>query len=228
MAITCDIRKMFYQFLVPNVDRDLLRFLWWKDGELASDPIVCRMKVHIFGATSSPGVATYGLRRVADDYKDLHSEEASEFVKNDFYVDDGITSRGSADRASQLYLDTKELLSHGGLILHKVMSNSSTVLANIPTDEHAPLEENKLRKALGVSWHTDDDIFNFSLELDESKSTRRGLLSNLSRFFDPLGVISPLIHQGRLIFHQACRDRYQWDDELSGQLLVKYVKWCKN
>lgn len=57
VALLCDIEKMFHQFHVYEDDRDYLRFLWWKNGNLSAEPEEYRMKVHLFGATSSPGCA---------------------------------------------------------------------------------------------------------------------------------------------------------------------------
>ena len=62
VAIVCDIERMFHQFIVRPEDRDYLRFLWWKDGDLTQEPTEYRMKVHLFGAASSPGCANYGLK----------------------------------------------------------------------------------------------------------------------------------------------------------------------
>jgi hypothetical protein len=49
----CDLEAMFYQVMVNVNDRNFLRFLWWKDGDLDNEPIVYRMTAHLFGATSS-------------------------------------------------------------------------------------------------------------------------------------------------------------------------------
>jgi hypothetical protein len=54
VAITSDVEAMFHQVHVPEADRDLLRFLWWPDGNLKAEPQEYRMTVHLFGATSSP------------------------------------------------------------------------------------------------------------------------------------------------------------------------------
>ena len=50
------------------------------------------MKVHLFGAASSPGCANFGLRRAADDGEDEFGTDAAEFIREEFYVDDGIKS----------------------------------------------------------------------------------------------------------------------------------------
>ena len=62
IAMMADIESMFYQVRVPEEDADLLRFLWWPDGNLSAPIKEYRMAVHLFGATSSPSVASYGER----------------------------------------------------------------------------------------------------------------------------------------------------------------------
>lgn len=62
IALMCDIEKMFHQFHVQEADRNYLRFLWWRDGDTSTQPQEYRMKVHLFGAASSPGCANYGLK----------------------------------------------------------------------------------------------------------------------------------------------------------------------
>ncbi len=61
VAITCDIKGMFHQVKVNEEHRELLRFLWWKDGETNTEPQEYQMTVHLFGATSSPGYANFAL-----------------------------------------------------------------------------------------------------------------------------------------------------------------------
>lgn len=87
IAIASDIEKMFYNFYVDEKDRDYLKFLWCdKSGEIKE----YRITVQLFGAVSSPLVATYGLRRLATDQRELFPVAAN-FVCRDIYVDDGIT-----------------------------------------------------------------------------------------------------------------------------------------
>lgn len=70
VAMMADIESMFYQVRVPEADANLLRFLWWPDGNLNTPMKEYRMAVHLFGATSSPSVASYALRRTAEDRRD--------------------------------------------------------------------------------------------------------------------------------------------------------------
>lgn len=63
VAVMADVEAMFHQVSVPPEDADLLRFLWWPDGDTSKDLVEYRMAVHLFGATSSPSCASYALRR---------------------------------------------------------------------------------------------------------------------------------------------------------------------
>lgn len=81
---------MFHQLRVDGKHRKFLRFYWWKNGNIEKEPIEYRMTVHLFGAGSSPG--NYGLKKTADDYEQEFGTEASNFIRNDFYVDYGLKS----------------------------------------------------------------------------------------------------------------------------------------
>ena len=52
---------MFYQAWDSEEHRRLLRFLWWKSGDLKNPPINHEMGQHVFGGVSSPGCSTYAL-----------------------------------------------------------------------------------------------------------------------------------------------------------------------
>ncbi|XP_067942833.1 uncharacterized protein [Watersipora subatra] len=133
IAIACDIKKMFFNFHVTPSDRDYLRFLWkTTEGEVKE----YRMTKHLFGATSSPAVATYGLRTLADDHAGEYPK-AAEFIRRDFCVDDGITSVNTTEEAQQLIEDARALCATGNLRLHKFISNDSSVSSSIPESERA-------------------------------------------------------------------------------------------
>lgn len=63
VALMSDIEAMFHQVRVPPEDRDVLRFLWWKDEDFNKEPLVYRMCVHLFGGTWSPRACSYALKK---------------------------------------------------------------------------------------------------------------------------------------------------------------------
>lgn len=136
VAFMCDVEKMFHQFHVEEADRNYLRFLWWKNRDLTLQPQEYRMKVHLFGATSSPGCANYGLKHLAKENECTYPL-GSKFITTDFYVDDGVTSVASAKEAVQVTREARQLCASGGLRLHRFISNDRVVLDSIPIFERA-------------------------------------------------------------------------------------------
>lgn len=59
------------------------------------------MRVHLFGATSSPGCASYGFKHMASQEKEEYPSTA-QFITHDFYIDDGLSSVESAEEAKNL------------------------------------------------------------------------------------------------------------------------------
>ncbi|XP_068697474.1 uncharacterized protein [Montipora foliosa] len=92
IAVTCDIEGMFHQVRVNPEHRDLLRFLWREGNDLSKHPVDYRMTVHLFGATSLPSCANFALKQAAKDFEGEYGGEAANFIRNEFYVDDGLKS----------------------------------------------------------------------------------------------------------------------------------------
>ncbi len=134
VAISCDVEAMFHHVRVAEEDRDLLRFLWWTNGDTRKPSDVYRMRVHLFGATSSPACANLALRENANRFMTECGEEASQFVKRNFYVDDGLKSVNTAKEALQLINASRDLCARGGFNLHKFLCNDKSVLAAIPPE----------------------------------------------------------------------------------------------
>jgi hypothetical protein len=88
VAIQGDIEKMFYQVRVAQDDRDCLRYFWWPNGDLGSDPVIYRMTVHIFGAVSSPSCANFALQQTIQNHRKKFEPCIGQFATTHFYVDD--------------------------------------------------------------------------------------------------------------------------------------------
>lgn len=188
---------MFHQFHVDERHQDYFRFLWWEHGDCSTTPTEFRMTVHLFGATSSPGCADYGLRKLADDNADEFGFEVANFVKKDFYVGDGLKSVKTVFGAVSLIHKTKDLLTPGGLRLHKFVSNSKNVLNTIPPEDRATDLKNRnfpedclpVEKTLETHCCIDSDSFQLRITLQGKRLTRRGILSTVSSIYDLLGFV---------------------------------------
>ena len=119
-------------------DHKYLRFLWYENGDLASEPQKFCMTRHIFGATSSPSCASYCLKRTAHDNEDLYPESATRAVLQNFYVDDFLKSTPTVQAAIQLIPQVIAVLNTGSFKLTKFLSNSQEVMTTIDDDRKAP------------------------------------------------------------------------------------------
>lgn len=90
VAFMANVEQMFHSFLVQEKHRDLLLFFWYEGNDPNGKLTEYRMRVHVFGNTSSPAVSTFCLRRTADDQQSVFGSDSREFVHKNFYVDDGL------------------------------------------------------------------------------------------------------------------------------------------
>lgn len=232
-AFMGDIEGMFHQFKVQENHRDFLRFLWWSNGNLQVPPSEYRMTVHLFGAKSSPGCANYGLKRIANDYENELGTDVAQFIRNDFYVDDGLKSLSTEDEAIHMIQRSQEMCARGGLRLHKLTSNSKKVIESIPPEDRAQdlieidLQKTKLpvERALGVQWSIESDVFQFNINVASKPYTRRGILSTVSSIYDPLGFIAPVILSGKRILQILTKDNYDWDEPVPEETKVQWERW---
>ena len=233
VSFCCDIEAMFHQVGVNPEDMDYLRFLWWEDGQLDREPVDYRMTVHLFGANSSPGCANYALKHTAYLFKPDYGDEAANFVKHDFYVDDGLVSVDKPNEALALIESSWQLCKEGGFNLCKFICNKKDVVGAIPASRRAKDVRNMdfldkdlpLEKTLGVAWRVESDAFQFRVIFQDKPVTRRGILSSVSFVCDPLGVLSPVILVGKQILQDLCRDRVSWDEPLSDELVHRWYTW---
>ena len=233
VAVMSDVQSMFHQVRVPEVDRDLLRFLWWPRGDFSKELEEYRMTVHLFGAVSSPSCANFAMRRNAEDHRHEFSPDVVSTVLKNFYVDDCLKSLPSATVAIKHVEELRRLMLRGGFNLTKWISNDREVLESIPVEARAKdvkdldLDNDALpaERALGVSWFVETDSFGFKVNIKEKPCTRRGILSVVSSVYDPLGMAAPFILPAKLLLQDLCRKSLGWDDEIPSDYLSRWRVW---
>ncbi|XP_076036951.1 uncharacterized protein LOC143022567 [Oratosquilla oratoria] len=220
-ACTADIETMYYQVKVPEDDRDYLRFLWWKDGHIGSDIVKLRMTSHPFGASCSPSIENYALKRVVQDHGSQFHKSVSEIVLNNFYVDDMLVSSDDINELIDNCNNVIDLCSKGGFNLTKFNSNSREVLKNILKDkcsddiEKFIEDEEVVQKTLGLNWSLGKDEMSISINIDEIPRTKRELLAVIGKIYDPLGMVAPVVLEGRVLLQELFRNGIGWDCTLS-------------
>ena len=98
------------------------------------------------------------------------------------------------------------------------------------------IQANDKVKVLGIVLDTKGDhlVFSFEILIESFNNiipTKRSILSLTARFYDPIGLIQPIIIKlKKLLFQEVCVTHAYWDIEISEQLkdkfdfIVKFVK----
>ena len=142
-------------------------------------------------------------------------------------------SVATVEQARGLISSTKLLCQKGGFHLHKFTSNNSEVLNSIPPEDRAADKRNPslvsndpaIERALGVHWCIESDTLQFRIELKDKPLSRRGILSTVSSIYDPLGLVAPVILQGKRILQELCRDGVGWDDKVPEDIRPRWERW---
>ncbi|KAK3088724.1 hypothetical protein FSP39_023046 [Pinctada imbricata] len=243
VAITMDIEHMFYNFKVPLEQRRFLRFLWHRNNDFEQPLVAYQMTRHVFGNSTSPSVANFGLRKVVEGA----DSDVKCLINNNFYVDDGLLSYQTESNTIDLVLRTQKALQDNGRIrLHKFTSNSRQVLKmqdTVPLNACDPNDLSKdpknldlgiatlpTQRSLGLLWDTETDSFTYKVNRVEKPYTRRGLLSTINSVYDPLGFAQPVIIQGKLLLREmmSITSKTDLDDPLPELLHGKWVTWTNS
>ena len=236
VGFMADIRSMFHMVRVPEEDADLLRFLWWPKGDTSQAPQTYRMRVHLFGAVSSPACANFALKKSAEDNWQEYGPEVKSTIERNFYVDDCLKSVQDAETAVNLCEQLRSVCRKGGFHLTKFVSSDDLVMEHIPEEDRtakvssgsALTTGSAEKRALGILWNTSTDTMGFKVQVMKRPATRRGMLSTISSIFDPLGFVAPVLMAPKILLQQLCQLDLGWDDPIPQHLEERWMKWMED
>jgi hypothetical protein len=230
VALKADIAKMYRQFRVDEEDSHYQRILWrYSPDQPIRD---YQLKTITYGTSSAPFQATRCLKQLALDEKS-DFPLASQIIQQDMYVDDLLSGAATPQEAILLQKQIVELVSKGGMTIRKWMTSDPSVLKTIPpelreTSDVVDLDDGLALAALGVQWKPASDVFAFSVMESQCKTsiTKRKLLSELAKVFDPLGFLSPVTIKAKLIFQDLWKEEnVGWDTNLSRNYQVGWQSY---
>ena len=232
IALVADIEEMFHQIRIIEDDQPAMSFLW-RNLDTFREPEVYQMTVSVFGMKCSPAIASYVLRKTAEDHYDgtLLSAAAVLAVKQNFYMDDLLRSESDVETAVKLQREVTRLVARGGFRLTKWVSNSAEVLRQIDVverahpDPEAYTDDMHQERALGCVWFPSRDVLGIPSQICVTSLTKRGLLQGVASIFDPLGIVSPFTLKAKLLIQRLWALKYAWDDQLTGDELEECEHW---
>lgn len=220
IAFTSDVAKMYRQILINPNDKKFQLILWRPDpqGEIKT----FSLNTVTFGTTSAPYLAVKTLIQLSEDEK-LRFPRGSKCLKNGFYIDDCIFGADSVEEALEIQYQTRSILSSAGFHLRKWSSNATAIIEAVPESDRETKDlfdfgSNSSVKTLGVQWCPSDDSFHYKLAFSkELKFTKRNVLSDIAKIFDPLGWIAPCVIRAKLLIQSLWSVKLEWDEPLSSE-----------
>ncbi|XP_070156736.1 uncharacterized protein [Polyergus mexicanus] len=171
-------------------------------------------------------------RQIAEGYK-YELPVASRALTDQIYVDDILAGADNAEDAILLREQLTAILKSGGFQAHKWCSNCTEVLKKIPPHlredmSNLSIDSNNTIKTLGIEWRPKDDQFQFCVHGMEAAKTKREILSAISKLFDPLGLIGPVITTAKIIMQATWRTECRWDESLPDNIVEKWEQFQKD
>jgi len=83
-------------------------------------------------------------------------------------------------------------------------------------------------RTLGLEWEPTSDTFQFRMQVTGHAKSKREILSAISKLFDPLGIVSPIIVRAKLIMQETWRTNIEWDDILPDRIQMAWNDYIRD
>ncbi|XP_060665461.1 uncharacterized protein LOC132797727 [Drosophila nasuta] len=231
VALTGDICKMYRCVRMASADSYYQCILWRDspDKELQ----IFKLDTVTYGTKAASFLSVRAMHQLAHDEADSFPV-GSVALKNEFYVDDFISGGDSVAEVKVKLQETAAILARANFKLRKWCSSHAEVLSEIADDEKESYmrfsDGSEITKTLGLAWDPSSDRLLFSLSFLEagSKPCRRSVLATIARFYDPLGLLGPVMTMSKIFLQQLCKDKLTWDESLPLQRYTAWVEMCSS
>ena len=208
-----DLRKAFLMIKLKS-EKDKNRFCFFVK---LGDKLVCyRYTTIIFGYNSSPFILNYVIKYLADLYP---NDDVCDIMKNKFFVDNLVTTSDDVQKLTNVYKESISRFDQAGFDLRSCNTNNND-LRNLMKQDNKYIEhDNRYDKVLGYRYDSDKDIIKLSkVKLNPQAKSKRAVLSQTSKIFDPLSFCAPVTVRGKTLVSglwAQAKGEDHWDEEIS-------------
>ena len=197
-CVLADIRQAFLQIkLSEESDRNIFSILW-KKGE---DLIAYRYQTIVFGFISSPFILHFVIKNHLSKFP---MDECTKVLLSNLYVDNLFFTGNSELKLEDLYKLSYERMLGGGFELRSWASNNAYLNECFSLDNRGVSHNSGFEKMLGYLFSTRCDkikLADFSIEISACP-TKRFILSQISKIYDPLGLYFPVTVRGKVLMRE--------------------------
>ncbi|XP_014215081.1 uncharacterized protein LOC106644193 [Copidosoma floridanum] len=232
-VFTADIAKMFRQVSVHPNDQ-LYQAILWRDNQ--SKPLrIYFLTTVTYGLASSPYLASRTLNQLAFDCKNKYPL-ASETLLKSKYMDDILSGCHSLVESIQRRDEFLKLTESEGFSLRKWSANFQKLLDDLPPSLLASslleFKDSAMSTlVLGLSWNPLLDLFQFKVlietEVPVDNWTKRKILSEISKLYDPLGWLAPTVISAKAFMQSLWLLKLSWDEPIQELIVQDWLAWYK-
>jgi hypothetical protein len=153
-------------------------------------------------------------------------------ITRHFYMDNWLVSFSTTTEAISTANRLTDALKRGGFPLTQWATSSQIIRESIPAQQqdakpiNMDLDAEPIERTLGLVWDFSRDVFILGAAATPEGKTKRQLLRSIFSIFDPLGFLSPIVFQAKYLMQDIWRLKFDWDDELSQDLLDRWISWA--
>ena len=220
-GLSTDIEKAFLHVTLNEADRDYTRFLWLSDlTDPESDLIVYQFRAVLFESVSLPFMLNAALHYHLCKF----STPIAADIETNLYVDNVISGCESEADAVNYYNTSRSIMGQAKFNLRSWASNSVEVQSQAQT--HDVAERDETTKVLGLLWHTDSDTLSLAskITIGDHPVTKREILQGLLSIFNPLGLITPVTIQAKILLQELWKQHIDWDEPLEESFQNRWIK----
>ncbi|XP_060665394.1 uncharacterized protein LOC132797656 [Drosophila nasuta] len=231
VPLTGDICKMYRCVRMASAD-SYYQYILWRDSP-NKELQIFKLDTVTYGTKAASFLSVRAMHQLAHD-EAVSFPVGSVALKNEFYVDDFISGGDSVAEVKVKLQETAAILARANFKLRKWCSSHAEVLSEIVDDEKESYMRfsvgSEITKTLGLAWDPSSDRLLFSLSFLEagSKPCRWSVLATIARFYDPLGLLGPVMTKSKIFLQQLCKDKLTWDESLPLQRYTAWVEMCSS
>ena len=120
------------------------------------------------------------------------------------------------DATTQFYHKARQIMSGTKFNLCSWASNHNKITSLAHQDNVA--DSRTTVNVLGLLWNTVSDTLTLNpkgpTSIQHSLTTKRDVLKNVSKLFDPLGFVSPITMSAKMVLQELWQHKLDWDEPL--------------
>lgn len=222
-TLLADIKKAFLMIRLSKLeDKNRFCFFLVKDNMLRT----FRYNTILFGYVASPFILNFVIKHHVSRFV---QDEYSKMLMSHFYVDNLLYSTSHIQTLFDMYTSCYDRMAAGGFELRSWSSNYEPLQQQLQVDGRSVEHSEDCEKVLGYLFFPSSDSFKIAFsQPNDNASTKRAILSEIAKFFDPIGFCLPVLIRAKILLRELWAAKLEWDTPIGCEFSSTWRSICKD